>query len=254
MSDIEVEELSCTETELLEGSDVENVLIEENPDDYYVKNSIRKDINDIEFDKIEIDERANNYCKCSSSASGKKTIMNDLDKLEVPDDVKAKAEMIYNLTTNKKSRGGIRKGVVAACIFHAYIELGEAKDIQYIAKILGVKKNLVKKALNNFDEKEKEYKSIDVFHYPHEFTRHYLREMEMSFNSDEINKHINEMLQKDSELLEFLPQNVSAAGIVHYSEIYGYPIKDKKTLLAKIGKTTMNISKPLNLMKKVYTE
>jgi transcription initiation factor TFIIIB Brf1 subunit/transcription initiation factor TFIIB len=94
----------------------------------------------------------------------KKSIIDDLRKLEIDEEVKKRAiEICHNLEgTNGTRDSSIRTAKKFFCVYNAYVELGVKKDTADIAEIVKLPKADVSRALTQFAWPRTSYKPIPI--------------------------------------------------------------------------------------------
>ena len=100
-----------------------------------------------------------------------KGITKDLTVLGFSLDIAEKANELYLIVTNGDiKRSNFRKGIMFACVFHAFIELGQEKTTNYLTKIIKISKRNISKGFTYYglqmpkDRREK-YVYITAEHY-----------------------------------------------------------------------------------------
>lgn len=151
------------------------------------------------------------------------TIMNELEKLNIPEDIKIIAEKIYHTLKYHIRRGKKRRKMIFYCIYNAFLEYGIVYDPYILADLIGLESNEVQKCFSMFITDN--YKPIKRRFHPKDFFPHYCK----VFNID--NSHIpklekicDDVISKDKELLENFPQSVAASVMYYYLFINGITI------------------------------
>lgn len=189
-----------------------------------------------------------------------RSILPDLKRLEVPDDVRMEAESIFQKLETKTKRGKRRKKLLFYCIFKAYKNLKQPKDPKVIAEMVDIPQREIKKAFSMFSAAQTSYSSRAVFHSPSEFIPEYHKSLGLSEDClPDIIDFVEEILELDqkiksnSKLSEDYPQ-VVAAGILLYWLINKQSMNvNKKHYTSQIvRRSEMTISKMYRRIGEIY--
>ena len=147
-----------------------------------------------------------------------RSIHRDVENLDFSDNIVAKAEEIYQeVTKGQIFRGGSRKAIIFACLFHAYKILGTPQSHEHLINILGLTRRTGLRGI----------KFVNI-HAPKDSQIHssvitpsiLIRELMNKFKAQE--SHIKEVTDiyklihnRSSKLNRARPQSVSA-GLVYY--------------------------------------
>jgi transcription initiation factor TFIIIB Brf1 subunit/transcription initiation factor TFIIB len=92
--------------------------------------------------------------RCHKMKTNAKTIDSVVEKLQLPDSIKHVAEQKYRQVVGiKTSRGTGRKGIVAACLLHAYRSIGDWRTQDEVRKMFDLTKKEMSAGLTKYYEK-----------------------------------------------------------------------------------------------------
>ena len=156
--------------------------------------------------------------RCNMRRSEDKTIYKDVEKLGFSDKIVSFANTIYEQATQSKIfRGNTRKGIIFACIFHAYKANDNPQSCERLIEIFEIDRKVALKGLkfvNLNAPKDSPFRSFQIS------TEHLIREIMQKFHATAT--HIEEVLtiyhyiqDKSSLLNRSRPQSV-ACGLVRF--------------------------------------
>lgn len=201
--------------------------------------------NEISYDNKEI----NNYrMTLVGKKISDKSILPDLNNIEITDDIKQKSLEIFQKMGSPSRRGNRRKLLIFDCIYHAYKELGYNKNPIEISTLLGLDKNKITKALSMYGAIHTKYQiseEIEERVTPITFIYQYFNLTGLNDNNIiPLIQLTEEILQKDSKLYDdHFPQEVAVAIIMYYMTINGikYNINKFLEIINKSQNTLTNI-------------
>lgn len=156
--------------------------------------------------------------RCHARRSEEKGIYKDVEKLGFSDKIVSLANVLYEqVTSGKIYRGNSRRGIVFACIFHAYKVNGNPQSCEQLIEIFGIERKIGLKGLkfvNLNSPKDSKFRDYQIS------TEDIIREIMDKFNANDLQKteaiQIYEKVRNRSSLLNrSRPQSV-ASGIVRY--------------------------------------
>lgn len=169
----------------------------------------------------------------------RKSFVEEIKKMSLPDDVKNRAIKIYfsmNISTHRAKK---LKKVIFCCTFAAFHELGQKPDPKLVAKICGISEKEMGDALKICRENITGYRFPDTNTSPLDLLPNYY--IDLGLNP--CNYHLLEAMSKRIleskeayEILDMTPQNVAAALLQYFIEINGITFEgqDTKEKIAKI--------------------
>jgi transcription initiation factor TFIIIB Brf1 subunit/transcription initiation factor TFIIB len=175
--------------------------------------------------------------------SSEKTILADLDRINIPDDIKIEAERIYQQLDTNTKRGKRRKKLLFYCISKAYLSLNQPKDPKYVAELVGISATQISKAHSMCSESQTNYKPPCVRLTALDFIPEYHQKVGLDKSClSSVISLANEILNKDPELNENYPQVVAAGILLYYMTINGLTV-NKKDFSKIVLRSEMTISK-----------
>jgi len=156
--------------------------------------------------------------RCHARRNEEKGIYKDVEKLGFSDKIVSMANVIYTQVTGGKIyRGNSRKGIIFACIFHAYKLNDNPQSCEQLIEIFGIDRKVGLKGLkfvNLNSPKESKFREYQIS------TENIICEIMDKFNANDNQKKeavsIYQKIKNKSSLLNrSRPQSV-ASGIVRY--------------------------------------
>lgn len=156
--------------------------------------------------------------RCNARRSEDKTIFKDVEKLNFSEKIVSFANTIYEQVTQSKIyRGNTRKGIIFACIFHAYKANNNPQSCERLIDIFEIDRKVALKGLkfvNLNAPKDSPFRNFQIS------TEHLIKEIMQKFHATDA--HVQEVLHiyscikdKSSLLNRSRPQSV-ACGLVRF--------------------------------------
>jgi transcription initiation factor TFIIIB Brf1 subunit/transcription initiation factor TFIIB len=165
---------------------------------------------------------------------GARTIIPDLKHLMFPDDIKNRADLIYNQMAHRVRRGKIRSQLLFWCVYQAHRELGRKADPIGLGAKFGLTQGDVSKCDSIFSELQTGYRPPVSTASPIQYLPDYCARLGIQHDGIlQIMTLAGQILQKDPGLLQDNPQTV-AAGVLRYFIITNGITMDDSTLIAKV--------------------
>lgn len=210
----------------------------------------------ISFDK-EWKNRNNDSRKsqrCTQRKQESKDIIKDIDGMDIPSDVKVKAnENFIKISDGKIFRGEKRKGIIYNCIFHAFDyfpEYEKRKDVTYLQKYFGLSRSVISKASVQYNLLAHQCKLINdkpskIYVTPKNYIPTLIENI--GGGDHEINEVIKlfELIGNKSRILSVSRPESYAAGLVYYYYIQ----KKQDTDINKFVKDSNSSLSPLTIKK-----
>lgn len=169
------------------------------------------------------------------------SIMNELNKINIPDDIKKDAERIYHTLNYHIRRGRKRKKMIFYCIYNAFLEHDIIYDPYILADYIGLESNEVQKCFSMFMVDN--YKPVLRRFHPKDFFYHYCKIFNIGLDIlPELEKLCDEIIDKDKTLLETFPQTVAASILYYFLTIKGITI-NKVEFCKKLKRSETFITK-----------
>ena len=183
--------------------------------------------------------------RCNMRRSEDKTIYKDVEKLGFSDKVVSFANTIYEqVTQHKIFRGNTRKGIIFACIFHAYKANDNPQSCERLIEIFEIDRKVALKGLkfvNLNAPKDSAFRNFQIS------TEHLIQEIMQKFHATQ--HHIQAVLSiyeyirdKSSLLNRSRPQSV-ACGLVRFYIARKNPDISMEYFRTKIHLSELTISR-----------
>jgi hypothetical protein len=180
--------------------------------------------------------------------ASERSINKELKLLHIPENIKIKANKIYQQITTPTKKGKKRLSLVFFCVYHAYKEEEIIIDPVDITSQLGLKKSVISKSLNNFSNCG--YKPKMSIVDPVSLIRLYAERVHTLDKSciPDIERFAEEIMAKEPEFGEPFPQKIATAIIKFYMELHGHPLPKENYDLLNITHATIG-----NMVKEIKT-
>lgn len=183
--------------------------------------------------------------RCNMRRSEDKTIYKDVEKLGFSDKIVSSANVIYEqVTQHRIFRGNTRKGIIFACIFHAYKSNENPQSCERLIEIFEIDRKVALKGLkfvNLNAPKDSPFRNFQIS------TEHLIQEIMQKFHATE--HHVEEVLNiyqyirdKSSLLNRSRPQSV-ACGLVRFYIARKNPDISMEYFRTKIHLSELTISR-----------
>ena len=201
----------------------------------------QEEINEMDgfiYDKINIEQLSSENTE-GEKRTCEKTILPDLLGINLSDDIKQKANEFYKRMNFPTKRKKNRKKILFYCSLQALNDLQIIMDPRDLALMVGLDKNDIQGSIS-YCFKKNPNKNIDSKKTPLDFLPLYFSYTGLDKESlKDVISLAKEILEKDYDLYDESPQNVSA-GIIHYfMNING--AKYSANITKNIGKSNSTI-------------
>lgn len=178
----------------------------------------------------------------ASSKTSEKSILKEMENIPLPEEIKIKAEEIFNKLNPQTKRGNRRKQLIFFCIHSAYLELGNPQDPKKIAQLVGIKNSKMTKSLSMYSQAQTGYKPPLIFVTPLDFIPQYCEMLKLTEETTQDVKLFAEtILQKDTTLKQKFPQKIAAGILLYYLTINGIQINKKEyAKVIQLSEVTIN--------------
>lgn len=165
--------------------------------------------------------------ECQEFKSSNRSIKADLDPLNLPDHVKAKAQTIFLRFPPRTKRGKRRKQLIFVCVYYAFKELKIhdkelACEPRQLAATIGLGVRDMTKALSMFGGSQTGYRPPCIFLQPKDLLPVYAQDLCLPLDlQDDLFEFATSILLKAPHLEEIFPQKVAAGILKYFLEIRG---------------------------------
>lgn len=152
-----------------------------------------------------------------SSTRGERSILQDLNTLPIPDNIKKKADFIYSSMTPQTRRNRIRNQLVFYCTYQAYRSLEINVDPGLLGKIFGLDRGQIQRCPSMFSKLQTGFDPGKRQMTPIDCLKLFCQEIELT--QEGINSAVilaKNILRKDETLVQEHPPKTVAAGLFRY--------------------------------------
>lgn len=167
-----------------------------------------------------------------------KSIMDDMSTLNLSDEIKKRAELIYNKMDTGVNRGSIRKMLTFFCVYCAHLELELPCDPVKLGRECGLSSSQVQRCQSKFSPLQTGYTPPKIISSPVDCIKHYIKiyasELGLTVECQkDIIEHFDILCSKTITILEKNPQTVAAAFLKYYCTVNGIKF-DNNNIIADI--------------------
>ena len=179
------------------------------------------------------------YCV---AAKARRTILGDMKTYPIPDDVKNRADSIYNKMRYQVRRGKIRCQMLFFCTYCAFLELNRDVDPMLLGEIFGLTQGEIQKCDSLFSPLQTGYKPPSVYVSPLGYLPGYCEKIDLDENSiKELVTLSKSILDKDPGLTQENPQTVAAGLFRYFIVTNGISVTDPRTVSEITGRSAVTI-------------
>ena len=175
-----------------------------------------------------IDTTCNEF---SYTTKNNRSIMSDLKEYNFPDDVKHRANFIFNKMKLSLRRKNKRKLLLFFCVYSAYKELNININPTELGKIFGLKQGEMQKTHSMFSQLQTGYKPVQRVISASDYIIDFCSQLDMEEYTDALLLFTVDILDKHKELLQLVPQTVAAGILKYFMVIHGIELEDKNKLV-----------------------
>lgn len=198
-----------------------------------------------------IREYSNNH---SMPTKREKNILNDLQDYNFPEDIKIKANSIFQKLKLEIKRKAQRKQVIFFCLYEAYYIMGSAVDPAYLRDKLNMNPGEETRAFKTCSQLETGYEAQCTYMTPVDLLPFYCEQLGLTEDSLDALKEIGEdILSKASDLRETTPQIIAGGLIMYYNRTNGLDIPIS-SIAQIIHFSEAIIKKNYELIQKIHNE
>lgn len=175
-----------------------------------------------------------------------RSILPDLRSYTLPEDIKLRADAIYNKMKYQVRRGKIRSQMLFFCVYCAYLELANVGEVTVdpvqLGKLFNLTPGEVQRCDSLFSPLQTGYKPPSVYTSPLGYLPDYCEAFGLSEDTiPEIIKLSTSILQKDKSLFEENPQTVAAGLLRYYTVTNGIISDDPQKIINITGRSVATI-------------
>ena len=171
-----------------------------------------------------------------------RSILSDLKPYPFPDDIKNKADVIYNKMIYRVRRGKIRNQMLFFCVYCSYLELDRDVNPVQLGAQFGLTSGEVQRCDSIFSPLQTGYRPPSTNTSPLRYLPDYCQNMELSEDATiEIMRLASHILRKDSSLRQENPQTVAAGLLRYYTYTNGITTDDPQKITKVTGRSNVTI-------------
>lgn len=177
------------------------------------------------------------------SARQERSIMPDMEKIPLPDDVKRRADAIFRSLNVGTRRGRRRLQLVFFCLYNSHRELDVRVDPHALGKRMGLSSGDITRACSMFSEYQTGYRPVISVTSPTDLLPQYCREVGLSEEAlGDVVDLTQDVLTKDPDLRHRSPHTVAAGILRYYMFINGINTvsMSKYTRITDLSEATIN--------------
>jgi transcription initiation factor TFIIIB Brf1 subunit/transcription initiation factor TFIIB len=168
-----------------------------------------------------------------------RSIMHDMLEMKFPDDIKQRANLIYQKMSPRILRRDRKMLGIFYCIYSAHKEIKNCANPQDIADLVGIDHRDITRAISVFSEVQTGYKPPQLFQTARNFIPDICEQLNLSNDSiDEIIELYNHIEHNDKTLCDEKPNKVAIAVVSYWLKTAGVTITEEHAkILGVIGIT-----------------
>ncbi len=172
-----------------------------------------------------------------------KFILTDLANFPFSDDIKHRADVIYNAMGSPTKRIKSRQMLLFFCVYSAHKELGISADPIKLGKYFGLTPGEVQKTNSMFSPLQTGYRVQDKFYSPLELVPDICRDIGISEETIlDILASSKETLERNPQLYQSSPQTIAAGLVSYYITTRGIQIANRDDIVRATGRSIVTIS------------
>lgn len=171
-----------------------------------------------------------------------RSILGDLKQYDIEDEIKNKADVVYNKMQPQTRRNKVRRQLLFYCTYCAYLELGRDVNPSVLGKIFDLDSGAVQKCYSLFSPLQTGYTPPSSTASPLRYLPDYCARMGLTHEAvTDLISMSKRILNKDRTLLQETPQTVAAGLLRYWIEINGVVIDDSQKLRNITGRSLVTI-------------
>lgn len=182
-----------------------------------------------------------------------RSIYKDLSDLNLPQEVVDAAESYFQTLNITAKKGTRRTQILFVCVYNAYKLLNCPQDAGIVAKMCGLDKSKINKAIKNYSDPNGDIIYVD----PENFLQRYIHELDLSQDQEtEIYDLMTEIRNNYPILMEEFPQILSLALVKYYLQSNTLPydkVKFSEISTQICNRSDMTISKATKKISKALS-
>lgn len=170
------------------------------------------------------------------------SIISDLKKYSLPDDIKNKADSIYLKMIPRTRRKRIRQQLVFFCSYCAYLELGIDVNLMQLATQFGLTQGEVQRCGSLFSKLQTGYAPPVVDSTPLSYIPGFCESLGLSEEAiEDISRIYDVVCSTDERLSQENPQTVASGLLKYYVVTNGIAMKDANAISTITNRSSVTI-------------
>ena len=174
-----------------------------------------------------IDTSHNEY---SYTTKNNRNIIVDLQPYDFSDDIKHRANFIYNKMKHSVRKANKRQYLLFFCVYSAYKEFNTNIDPNQLGLIFGLTQGQMQKTLSMFSPLQTGYKPVQRVMSAVDYIPDYCTKLNLEEYTNDLITFASAILDNHNQLKQFVPQTVAAGILKYYLTINGIDLNNKKIL------------------------
>lgn len=159
-----------------------------------------------------------------------KSLTCDLSKYNFDTNINIRANLIFNKMNMASRRANNRSSLLFFCVYNAHKELNMNVDVSELGAKFNLTQGQIQKTQSMFSFLKTGYKPTIRTISPLDYLADYCDKLNINEYTENILMYANNLLDKNTELLQLVPQTVAAGLIKYYLEINGIPLEENINL------------------------
>lgn len=171
-----------------------------------------------------------------------RSILPDLKPYLLPDDIKNKADAIYNIMFEKTRRKKIRKQLVFYCTYCAHLELGIEVNPVKLGEIFGLEHGDVLKCPSLFSFLQTGYSPPDITSTPMTCIKDFCAALDLSNDAvEQIRSICDNVMKRCPDISQENPQTVASGLLKYYIFTNGIELKEPNMIATVTKRSNVTI-------------
>jgi len=184
-----------------------------------------------------------------TSRNTERSILTDLNKYRFDNDIKNRADVVYNKIIYQVRRGRKRLQLLFYCVYCAHLELERDVDPIELGAVFGLKQGEVQKCYSLFSPLQTDYHPPSKNTSPLTYLPGYCDRLKLSQEAiEDIKKISSDILMKDPTLYQENPQTVASGLLRYYVSTNGIILDNPSELSKLTSRSTVTIE---NMYKRI---
>lgn len=186
----------------------------------------------------------NNYGSSHVYNNRSRSILKDLQKYALEDEIKNSANVIYNKMIRNVRRGRRRDSLLFYCVSSAYKEAKRIFDPFELGKMFDLTSSEVQKTDSIFSQTKTGYSPPFIVYSPLDFIPYFGEKLNLSQETCEIVLSLAKTIfEKKPEILENAPQVIAAGILDYYTTTNGILVENKEIFSKFAGRSSITTDK-----------